>query len=50
LLAGLLADVLGVPWAVAAIGFLTFLSGVVVLVRMYETLPARQRRRERLSG
>jgi MFS family permease len=43
LLAGILADVLGVPWAVAGIGFLTFLSGVVVLARMYETLPAKRR-------
>jgi MFS family permease len=39
LLAGILADVLGVPWAIAGIGLLTFVSGVVVLVRMYETLP-----------
>jgi MFS family permease len=43
LLAGILADVLGVPWAVAGIGLLTFLSGVVVLARMYETLPAKRR-------
>jgi MFS family permease len=40
LLAGLVADVLGVPTAIVAIAALTFLSGVVVLVRMYETLPA----------
>ena len=39
LLAGLVADALGVPSAIAVVGALTFLSGVVVLVRMYETLP-----------
>src|SRR5262249_29315229 len=42
LLAGVLADLLGVPWAIAAIALLTFASGVVVLVRMYETLPAKR--------
>jgi MFS family permease len=40
LLAGLVADALGVPSAIAAVGALTFVSGLVVLVRMYETLPA----------
>lgn len=40
LLAGALADLLGVSWAIAGIGALTFASGVVVLGRMYETLPA----------
>jgi MFS family permease len=43
LLAGVVADVLGVSWAVAAIAALTFASGTVVLGRMYETLPARRR-------
>jgi MFS family permease len=43
LLAGVLADLLGVPWAIAAIAALTFASGAVVLGRMYETLPAKQR-------
>src|SRR5438874_8915407 len=38
LLAGVLADRLGVSWAIAAIGVLTFVSGGVVLGRMYETL------------
>jgi hypothetical protein len=38
LTAGLLADTLGVPSAIAAIGSLTFLSGVVVAAVMYETL------------
>jgi MFS family permease len=42
LLAGVLADLLGVSWAIVAIALLTFASGVVVLVRMYETLPARR--------
>jgi MFS family permease len=40
LLAGLLADLLGIPWAIGAIAALTFVSGVVVLARMYETLPS----------
>ncbi|MBI3954321.1 MAG: MFS transporter [Chloroflexi bacterium] len=38
---GLLADALGMPVAIAAIGGLTFLSGVVVAGVMYETLPGR---------
>jgi MFS family permease len=42
LLAGVLADLLGVPFAIAAIAVLTFASGVVVLGRMYETLPAKR--------
>jgi MFS family permease len=42
LLAGVLADLLGVSWAIAAIALLTFASGVVVLSRMYETLPAKR--------
>ncbi len=37
LLAGALADRLGMPWAIESIGALTFLSGIVVLVTMYET-------------
>ena len=37
LTAGLLADALGTPVAILAIGGLTFLSGVVVAVAMYET-------------
>ena len=41
LTAGLLADTLGTPVAIAAIGGLTFLSGVVVAVVMYETLGRR---------
>jgi MFS family permease len=42
LLAGVLADLLGVSWAIGAIALLTFASGVVVVVRMYETLPAKR--------
>jgi MFS family permease len=42
LLAGVLADLLGVPWAIGAIAALTFASGAVVLGRMYETLPTRR--------
>jgi MFS family permease len=41
LLAGALADLLGVAWAVGAIAALTFASGAVVLARMYETHPGR---------
>jgi MFS family permease len=36
-LAGVLADHFGVPWAIAGISAITFASGVVVLVRMHET-------------
>jgi len=37
LLSGLLADAFGIPVAIAAIGALTFLSGVIVAGVMYET-------------
>jgi MFS family permease len=40
LLAGVLADALGISWAIAVIAALTFASGVVVLCRMYETSSA----------
>jgi MFS family permease len=43
LLAGAVADLLGVPWAIAVIAALTFASGVVVFGRMQETLPTKQR-------
>src|SRR5579859_1834253 len=39
LLAGVLADLFGVPWAIGVIGVLTILSGVVVKLVMSETLP-----------
>jgi MFS family permease len=42
LLAGILADRLGVSWSIGAIAALTWLSGLVVLARMYETLPTRR--------
>jgi MFS family permease len=42
-LAGVLADFLGVPWAIGAVGALTFLSGLAALVWMRESLPARRR-------
>jgi MFS family permease len=42
LLAGLLADALGIPIAMAAIGGLTFISGLVVAGVMYETLATRR--------
>lgn len=41
LLSGLLADAFGLPAAIAAIGLLTFISGVVVAGVMYETLRPR---------
>jgi MFS family permease len=42
ILAGVVADALGLQAAVWVIGGLTVLSGLVVVVRMYETLPARR--------
>lgn len=42
LLSGLLADAFNIPIAIAVIGGLTFLSGVIVAGVMYETLPARR--------
>ena len=42
LLAGVLADALVIPFAIAAIGGLTFVSGLIVATVMYETLPARR--------
>ena len=42
LLAGVLAELFGVPWAIIVIGALTFLSGVVVKFVMSETLPRRR--------
>jgi len=45
LTAGLLADALGIPVAIAAIGGLTFLSGAIVAAVMYETLPSPKRRK-----
>jgi MFS family permease len=42
LLAGVLADLVSVSWAIGVIAALTFASGVVVLGRMYETLPSKR--------
>jgi MFS family permease len=42
LLSGILADALGIPFAMLAIAVLTFISGVVVAAVMYETLPSRR--------
>ena len=42
LAAGLLADAFNIPVAIAAIGGLTFVSGIVVAGAMYETLPAQR--------
>jgi MFS family permease len=42
LISGVLADALGIPTAIAVIGGLTFLSGVIVAGVMYETLPSRR--------
>ena len=42
LLAGFIADQVGVRSAIAAVGALTVLSGVLVLVTMRETLSRRQ--------
>ncbi len=39
LLAGLLADLFGIPLAIAAVGGITLLSGALVARAMYETLP-----------
>lgn len=36
LLAGVIADVFGLSWAIGGVGFLTFLSGVIVAVCMNE--------------
>jgi MFS family permease len=42
LLAGAIADLLGLRWAIGAVGLLTLASGLVVLLIMTETLPARR--------
>jgi MFS family permease len=45
LLAGIVADLLGLRWAIGAVGMLTLASGVVVATVMTETLASRQRTR-----
>jgi MFS family permease len=42
ILAGVLADALGIPFAASAIAALTLLSGIIVAVVMYETLSERK--------
>jgi MFS family permease len=42
LLAGIVADALGLRWAIGAVGALTLVSGVVVAAVMTETLNARR--------
>lgn len=42
LLSGILADTLGISFAMLTIAALTFLSGVIVATVMYETLPSRR--------
>jgi MFS family permease len=42
LLSGIIADLLGMAAAIHVIAALTLLSGLVVAVRMYETLPGRR--------
>jgi MFS family permease len=42
LLAGIIADLLGLSWAIGAVGVLTLLSSVVVAAVMTETLAARR--------
>ncbi|WP_189362248.1 MFS transporter [Thermogemmatispora tikiterensis] len=42
LLAGLLADLLSIPWAIGLVALLTFLSGVLAALLMRETLPRPQ--------
>src|SRR5258708_18003160 len=43
LMAGALADGVGMIWAIAVIGGLTLLSGIIVAFVMYETHPAKAR-------
>jgi len=50
LLAGVLADLFGVSWAIGVIGGLTFLSGVLAQAVMSETLPSRQHTKARGHG
>ena len=41
LLSGIIADIFGLVWAVLAVGVLTFVSGIVVALRMRETVTTR---------
>jgi MFS family permease len=42
LVAGILADLLGLRWAIGLVAGLTFVSGLIAAVTMYETLGARK--------
>jgi MFS family permease len=37
LLSGVIADLFGLIWAIGTVGALTFISGLIVAVRMHET-------------
>ncbi len=50
LLAGIIADLLSIPWAIGVVGVLTFLSGGVVAMVMRETLPGHHRRASVLTA
>jgi MFS family permease len=39
LLSGVIADLFGLMWAIGTVGALTFISGLVVAIRMHETNP-----------
>ena len=41
ILSGVLADLLGIPWAIGTVAVLTFLSGLVAAIFLRETLSAR---------
>jgi MFS family permease len=46
LLAGIIADLFSIPWAIGVVGALTFLSGGIVAALMRETLPGQHHRIE----
>ena len=43
LLSGVIADLFGLAWAIVVVGALTFISGLVVAVRMRETMRGTRR-------
>jgi uncharacterized BrkB/YihY/UPF0761 family membrane protein len=43
LLSGVIADLFGLAWAIGTVGVLTFVSGLVVAVRMRETVRGTRR-------
>lgn len=50
LLAGVVADRLGLSWAIGVVAAITALSGLVVAARMYETQPRASAQRRRLTS